>query len=492
MANLERYKAILFDVGNTLIEQSFNVSKNSPANVLPGVPELLADLSKKFRLGIVSNSKFFSAEDIKQKLCQAGIGNYFEVFISSLDIGAEKPSPIPLQAALDKLKLPSAVTLYVGDNDIDRIAANSSGMDFLFTNSDIRSAFRDFEENPSSAWLRGMQSKIILFDENAEFVAKEIDSLAKPKGSLGRLEDYAILIARITGKSPNIDPAGGAIFVADHGIAFDDSVTPWPQSISAKIAGLIGYGGAAASVLAKNSDVYLEVIDVGTVATTDSPNVRNSKISHGTQDFRNSSAMQEEQLIAALEIGASAAERLVAGGSRILCTGEVGIGNTTSSAILIGRFCDVKAVEVTGRGSGISDEIYKSKLEIVDTQLKKINELDDPLEILAKVGGLEIAALVGFITRGATLRVPILLDGVTTLAAALVAKSLKPEVSSLFILGHLSAEPASQIAAKHLSLRPILDLNLRLGEGTGAILAIPILRAACRVVAEMSRLSDLD
>jgi nicotinate-nucleotide--dimethylbenzimidazole phosphoribosyltransferase len=492
MTNLERYKAILFDVGNTLIEQSFNVSKNSSANVLPGVPELLADLSKKFRLGVVSNSRYFSAEDIKQKLSQAGIGNYFEVFISSLDIGAEKPSPIPLQAALDKLKLPSAVTLYVGDNDIDRIAANSSGMDFLFTNSDIRSAFRDFEENPSSAWLRGMQSKIILFDENAELVAKEMDSLAKPKGSLGRLEDYAILIARITGKSPNIDPAGGAIFVADHGIAFDDSVTPWPQSISAKIARLIGDGGAAASVLAKNSDVYLEVIDVGTVTTTDSPNVRNSKISHGTQDFRKSSAMQEEQLIAALEVGASAAERLVAGGSRILCTGEVGIGNTTSSAILIGRFCDVKAVEVTGRGSGISDETYKSKLEIVETQLKKVYEVNDPLEILAKVGGLEIAALVGFITRGATLRVPILLDGVTTLAAALVAKQLKPEVSNLFILGHLSAEPASQIAAKHLSLRPILDLNLRLGEGTGAILAIPILRAACRVVAEMSRLSDLD
>ena len=221
-----------------------------------------------------------------------------------------------------------------------------------------------------------------------------------------------------------------------------------------------------------------------------STTVKNYPIEAGTNDFRIQPAMSSDQLIAALEIGAQSAERLVAGGSRTLCTGEVGIGNTTSSAILIASFCSAESNKVTGYGSGIPEDIFQSKLNIVTSALNQSKLLSDPLEILAKYGGFEIAALVGFIIRAATLKVPIILDGVITLAAAVAANKIRPGISKNLIAGHCSAEPASAIAIKHLSLEPILDLDLRLGEGTGAVLAIPIIRAACNMTKNMGELKD--
>lgn len=236
--------------------------------------------------------------------------------------------------------------------------------------------------------------------------------------------------------------------------------------------------------------MYIEVVNVGTVENPKSTTVKNYPIAQGTKDFRIQPAMSSDQLIAALEIGAQSAERLVAGGSRTLCTGEVGIGNTTSSAILIATFCSAESNEVTGYGSGIPEDIFQSKLNIVTNALNQSKLLSDPLEILAKYGGFEIAALVGFIIRAATLKVPIILDGVITLAAAVAANKIRPGITSNLIAGHCSAEPASAIAIKYLQLDPILDLDLRLGEGTGAVLAIPIIRAACNITKSMGELKD--
>lgn len=491
MDNLVEFDAILFDVGNTLVEQTFYDSDESRASLLPGVAELLRALSGKFRLGVVSNSKIFDSVGIKKKLEESGIAEYFEVFVSSLDAGEEKPSPLPLNVALQQMNISCEKALYIGDNEIDRIAAEAAGMKFLFTSKDIRESFLGYEISSDSAWQRALGTKIKAFPEVAEEVRSHIDGRAKPKGSLGRLEELAIQISDITGDAPSIDPAGAAIFVADHGVAADDSVTPWPQSITASMADLIVDRNAAVSVIARNSDVYLEVINLGTVSKTHSINVRNETISTGTVDFRQKEAMSESQLNQALEVGAKTAERLIAGGSRSISVGEVGIGNTTSSAILIGVFCGATAEEVTGRGSGIPDNIFNSKLLVVADQISKSSSKEDPLKILRHSGGFELAAMVGLIIRSASLNIPVILDGVTTLASALIAVATKPEVRNSMLLGHLSSEPASKIAAENLNLKPILDLDLRLGEGTGAILSVPIIRAACRLHGEMSPLSDV-
>jgi nicotinate-nucleotide--dimethylbenzimidazole phosphoribosyltransferase len=243
--------------------------------------------------------------------------------------------------------------------------------------------------------------------------------------------------------------------------------------------------------LAKTADVYVEIINVGATVDSKSPNVRNERVATGTQDIRIASAMTETVVRAALEAGAATAERLIAGGSRCLVTGEVGIGNTTPSAALIAHFTKATAEQVTGRGSGIDDETYVRKKEIVDNLIAKVKNEKDSIKVLADIGGIEIAALTGYILRAASLQIPVVLDGVITLAAAIVAQAINPEINQFSIAGHASSEPGSQIAIAHLQLQPILDLDLRLGEGTGALLSIPVIRSACQVISKMARISDL-
>ena len=489
---LAKYEAVIFDVGNTLLVQ------NSPGltfeklnvKILPGVVDLLNSLKGKKRLAVVSNSKHLSSLEIMQKLDQVGIGHFFEICISSLDIGEEKPSPLPLLTAINKMNLEPQKAIYVGDVETDKQAAESAGMDFLYTSTNVLEAFEQFNLDSKSAWVRALLAKIENHRAAAESTQKRINELVKPTGSLGQLEALAVKISAITGRDPVIDPAAVCIFVADHGIAKDDSVTPWPQKITSLMADVISEGKAGISVIAQSSDVYMEVINVGTVEKSRSLNIKNFPIAEGTQDFRFHPAMSSEQLMAALEIGSQSAERLVAGGSRALCTGEVGIGNTTSSAILIAKFCEAQATEATGYGAGIPEDIFQSKLQVVTNALNESNLISDPMEMLAGYGGFEIAALVGFIIRAATLKVPIVLDGVITLAAAVVAYNIRPDILNNLIAGHCSAEPASTIAIEYLKLDPILDLDLRLGEGTGAVLAIPILRAASNISKNMGVLKD--
>jgi nicotinate-nucleotide--dimethylbenzimidazole phosphoribosyltransferase len=237
--------------------------------------------------------------------------------------------------------------------------------------------------------------------------------------------------------------------------------------------------------------VYVQIINVGAMVDTKSPNVRNERVASGTADIRSSDAMTDSVVRSALEVGAQTAERLIAGGSRCLVTGEVGVANTTPSAALIAHFTQTTAAQVTGRGSGIDDETYARKVEIVVQLIAKTKNEKDPIKTLAQIGGIEIAALTGYILRAASLQIPVVLDGVITLAAATVAKAINPDISQFLIAGHCSSEPGSRIAIAHLGLQPILDLELRLGEGTGALLSIPIIRAACQALSRMARIADL-
>jgi nicotinate-nucleotide--dimethylbenzimidazole phosphoribosyltransferase len=242
-------------------------------------------------------------------------------------------------------------------------------------------------------------------------------------------------------------------------------------------------------VLARQLGVDVVVVDVGVASELgELPGLRRAKVRAGTANLAKGPAMTESEAEAAMDVGASLAAELVDAGRRCLLTGDMGIGNTTPSAALIASLCGRDAADVTGRGTGIDDERMARKIEIVATAVARAREDDTatPLALLASLGGLEIAALAGYIVGGAARGVPVLLDGVISAAAALVACAMVPDARGYLIAGHRSTEPGASIALAHLGLVPLLDLDLRLGEGTGACLALPVLQAAARVLGEMA------
>jgi nicotinate-nucleotide--dimethylbenzimidazole phosphoribosyltransferase len=489
-----RFDCVLFDLGNTLIKQENpGVPYESLAvQLLPGVEQLLKELHGQVKLGIVSNTQTITAADIKKKLARVGIDHYFEIVIATGELGIHKPNPAPITAAIKALDVKAERTIYIGDIETDCQAAHAAGAAFAYTGPDIYKSLNQYLLHSESSLDRALNTQPTFSQAHADTVQKEFDGLAKPVGSLGKLEKVAAQIGGIThSHTPTIDPAAIAVFAGDHGIAVDDSVTPWPQAITGIMLEVMADNKAAVSVLADVADVYCQYINVGAVSESASRAVRNERVKSGTQDIRNDDAMMREEVIAAMNVGAQTAERLIAGGSRSLCTGEVGIGNTTPSAALIAHFATANAQEVTGRGSGIDDATYERKLEIVEQLINKTKSTTDPIEVLAQIGGLEIAALTGCILRATSLQIPIVLDGVITLAAATVAKAIKPNTTQFLIAAHCSSEPGSKIALKHLGLNPLLDLDLRLGEGTGALLSIPIIRSACQALSRMARISDL-
>jgi nicotinate-nucleotide--dimethylbenzimidazole phosphoribosyltransferase len=316
------------------------------------------------------------------------------------------------------------------------------------------------------------------------------DRLTKPPGSLGRLEDLGVQLSAIAGRCPPpvADRATVAVFASDHGV-LDEGISPWPQEVTAQMVANFSAGGAAITVLARHLGVDVVVVDVGVAAELgELPGLRRSKIRAGTANLAKGPAMTEDEAQQALDVGAGLAAELVDGGARCLLTGDMGIGNTTPSAALIAALCGREAAEVTGRGTGIDDERMARKLEIVEAAVARAGEDpgSGPLGILASIGGLEIAALAGFVVGGASRRVPVLLDGVIACAAAVVACSMVPEAVGYLVAGHRSTEPGATVALEHLGLVPLLDLGLRLGEGTGACLALPIVQAAARVLGEMA------
>jgi nicotinate-nucleotide--dimethylbenzimidazole phosphoribosyltransferase len=314
------------------------------------------------------------------------------------------------------------------------------------------------------------------------------DQLTKPPGSLGRLEDLGVQLAGIVGACPPPVPArpAVAVFAADHGVVAS-GVTPWPQEVTAQMLANFVAGGAAINVLARQVGAEVVVVDVGVAGdVTALPGVEHRKVRAGTADLADGPAMTVDEARAALEVGAEVAAGLVGAGHDLLVTGDMGIGNTTASAALIAALAGRPSATVTGRGTGIDDATLARKTEIVAAATARVADARDPLVVLAGVGGLEIAALAGFIVGAASARCPVIVDGVIALAGLLVADALAPGVAARCIAGHRSTEPGATAALDVLSLTPVLDLGMRLGEGTGACLAVPVVQAAARVLSEMA------
>ncbi|WP_026150856.1 nicotinate-nucleotide--dimethylbenzimidazole phosphoribosyltransferase [Streptomyces prunicolor] len=313
--------------------------------------------------------------------------------------------------------------------------------------------------------------------------------MTKPPGSLGMLE---IISAQLSGLSrqcppPIPEPAAVAIFAGDHGV-HAQGVTPWPQEVTAQmVANFLG-GGAVCNAFASQVGAEVCVVDVGVASELPAtPGLLPRKIRAGTSDMTTGPAMSREEAKQAIEVGIETARDLVAAGNKALLTGEMGIANTTASAALISVFTDTDPAEVTGRGTGINDETLARKTEVVRRAIE-LHQPDpaDPIGVLAAVGGFEHAAMVGLLLGGASLRTPVILDGVSAGAAALVARAIAPEVLAACIAGHRSAEPGHVAALNKLGLRPLVDLDLRLGEGTGALLALPLVQSTARAMHEVA------
>jgi nicotinate-nucleotide--dimethylbenzimidazole phosphoribosyltransferase len=316
--------------------------------------------------------------------------------------------------------------------------------------------------------------------------------LTKPRGALGRLEEVGVHLAAIAGGSPPPvpEPATVAVFAADHGV-LAQGVSDWPQEVTAQMVATFCAGGAAINVLARQTGARVIVVDVGVARPLDpAPGLLDRKVRAGTADLVLGPAMSVEDARLALDAGAEVAAEAVAAGARCLVTGDMGIGNTTASAALVAALTGRTAAEVTGRGTGIDDATLTRKVAVVDAALRRADADGTlhagPLAVLASLGGLEIAALAGFVVGGAAARVPVVVDGVIALAGLLAASALSPGVTEYCLAGHRSTEPGASVALAHLGLEPLLDLGLRLGEGTGACLALPLVQAAARVLGEMA------
>ncbi|MFE9058097.1 nicotinate-nucleotide--dimethylbenzimidazole phosphoribosyltransferase [Streptomyces mutabilis] len=313
--------------------------------------------------------------------------------------------------------------------------------------------------------------------------------MTKPAGALGMLE---IISAQLSGLSrqcppPIPEPAAVAVFAGDHGV-HAQGVTPWPQEVTAQmVANFLG-GGAVCNAFATQVGAEVCVVDVGVAADLPAtPGLLPRKVRAGTSDMTAGPAMTREEAKQAIEVGIETARDLVAAGNKALLTGEMGIANTTASAALISVFTGADPAEVTGRGTGINDETLVRKTEVVRRAIE-VHQPDpaDPIGVLAAVGGFEHAAMVGLLLGGASLRTPVILDGVSAGAAALVARAIAPEVLAACIAGHRSAEPGHVAALNKLGLRPLVDLDLRLGEGTGALLALPMVQSTARAMHEVA------
>jgi nicotinate-nucleotide--dimethylbenzimidazole phosphoribosyltransferase len=315
------------------------------------------------------------------------------------------------------------------------------------------------------------------------------DSLTKPRGSLGVLEDLSVQLSGLAGSCPPPapEPAAVAVFAADHGV-HAQGVTPWPQEVTGQMVGNFLAGGAVINAIANEVGARVVVVDIGVAAELDEyPNLIARKVRLGTADMTVEPSMSRDEATQAIEAGIAVARDLVADGARCLITGDMGIANTTASAALIAVFTDSEPSVVTGRGTGIDDATLQTKVDVVRRAIATHSpDPADPIGVLSAVGGLEHAGLAGFILGAAAARIPVILDGVIAGSAALVAQALAADSVAAMIAGHRSAEPGGQVALQHLGLRALVDLDLRLGEGSGGALALPLVRSAARILREVA------
>ncbi len=315
-----------------------------------------------------------------------------------------------------------------------------------------------------------------------------MDGKTKPRGSLGRLEDLACRMASIYGTAnPALPAKAVVVMAADHGSA-EEGVSAYPQEVTAQMVQNFAAGGAAINVLARQQQAQVIVVDMGTKsAGKRSDQVRSHRLGPGTANFTRGPAMSQETARQALEFGIALAGELHEAGAGLLAVGEMGIANTTAASAITASFLGLPPEQVTGRGTGVDDERLRRKVWAVGQALA-INRPDpaDALAVLAKVGGFEIGGLAGIMIGAAARKIPVLLDGFITGAAALVAAGLCPRVREYLIASHRSAEPGHAFILRHLELRPLLELDLRLGEGTGAVLSMNLVEASLRLLCEMA------
>lgn len=314
-----------------------------------------------------------------------------------------------------------------------------------------------------------------------------LDSLTKPQGSLGRLEKLAKRMVGITGSlNPAINNKGIIVMAGDHGIV-KEGVSAFPQKVTAQMVYNFASGGAAINVLARHVGAKVTIVDMGVSADLgENPQIITKKIDYGTKNFAKGSAMSREQAIQSIQAGIEVVEER---GKKldILGIGDMGIGNTTPSSAIIAAFSDCKVRNVTGRGTGIDDETFERKVRIIEKGLS-VNQPDscNPIDVLTKVGGFEIGGIAGCILAAATFRIPVVIDGFISTAGALIAAELAPLAKQYIIASHNSQEVGHKTMLKKMGLRPLFDLNLRLGEGTGAVLGISLVEASVKILTEMA------
>ncbi|WP_298209804.1 nicotinate-nucleotide--dimethylbenzimidazole phosphoribosyltransferase [Ferrimicrobium sp.] len=327
-------------------------------------------------------------------------------------------------------------------------------------------------------------------DRSAMEAAKQLHGrLTKPAGSLGRLEDLGVQLAGISRACPPRVPRQPMVAIAagDHGV-LAEGVSPWPQEVTAQMIQNFLAGGAAINVLADEVGAQVVVVDCGVAATFPaSPMLHTVKRARMTGNIHVEPAMPEAVAVALIEEGRQFALDQASRGIDLFLTGDMGIGNTTPSAALIATVCGVSAVQVTGRGTGVDDHTFAKKTAIVAQVVESYHgDRSNAPQLLARMGGFEHAFLAGLILGASEERVPVILDGVIAIAAALLAVLEAPTAVGYLIAGHRSVEPGASVGLAHLGLEPLLDLQLRLGEGTGAVLAVPMVRSSARILAEMA------
>lgn len=315
--------------------------------------------------------------------------------------------------------------------------------------------------------------------------------LTKPSGALGRLETLAVTLAALQGREdPRADNVHISIFAADHGIV-EEGVSAFPQAVTGQMVHNFLNGGAAISVLARELGATLEIIDVGVKDPLNHANLLSQRAGAGTANSAQAPAMTRSQLNLALQAGYAAAERAYANQAHLFIGGEMGIGNTTAATALYCALLDVAPALATGAGTGLDAAGIAHKVTVIQRTLDVHRQhLNSPLEALRCVGGFEIAALTGAYCRAAQRGIPILVDGFISTAAALVAVTHRQEVRQWLLLSHASAEPGHVLATDFLRLTPLLDLSLRLGEGSGAAVAVPLLRMACALHNNMATFAE--
>ena len=320
-------------------------------------------------------------------------------------------------------------------------------------------------------------------------------ALAKPTGALGRLEDLAGWLAACQGQCPPrpVDNIRAVIFAGDHGVS-RYGVSAYPREVTAAMVRLFLTGRAGVAVLARQHGVALRVLDLGVDDDLLGlpAEVGRFKIRRSSGAIHLEDALTSAQTTAAIAAGRTVAEEEIAAGADLLIGGDMGIGNTTPAAALIAAVLGLPASEVTGRGTGVDDAALAHKRELIDAALiRSRGRAEDSVDLLTALGSADIAAGVGYLIGAAQHGVPVLLDGIVSVCAALVADQIAPGAASWFAAGHRSTEPAQSLALDKLGLEPLLDLGLRLGEGSGAVAAVPLVRSAGLLLAEMALLADL-